>query len=117
MNQTYKACYKIFPCKDNPMTKEQIDADPSMGGADAIVLFSIIFPPNGGRSELIASYDGRTGEPLSDEELFKCFSSLAHRLSESPTLGPGKKEFCKAVFEKIKEAILAARAEKEKKPT
>ena len=82
-----------------------------LGAADAVVLTSIVRADDGGVSHLTLSLDGATGKPLPDDELFKAWALLAHRLVESPTLGLGKKMLCALVDKTVRDAILRARAE------
>ena len=110
IDKTYSVGYKLMKF-DPPKTRDKIYEEEGLGGCDAVVVFSLILPEDGSRSEMIASLDGRTGEPLDDGELFKCLIGLAHRLSESETLGRGRRGFATAIFKEARRAILAARKE------
>ncbi len=102
---------KVYPLKYRielgEFTKEHLKNN-DYGGTDALILHSIIYPEDGSRSEVIASKDGRTGEDLDDSEVFKSWVGMAKGLSESNTLGDGRRLFCKFVFETVRSAILDA---------
>ena len=95
------------------LTREQIDEmqekDPDLGACDALVMFSLLYPEDGSYSWLMIPRDGRTGKDLSDAEVWKCWAMLAHRLSMSETLSPGKKELCREVHEAVKETVRRSR--------
>lgn len=52
------------------------------GLTDAFIFHSILFPEDGSRDEAITSFDGRTGEDLPPEEMFKSMVAMAHAILE-----------------------------------
>lgn len=80
-----------------------------LGAADAVVLTSIVRGDDGSVSHLTLSLDGATGKPLPDDEVFKAWALLTHRLAESPTLGPGKRALCVLVDMIVRDAIARSR--------
>lgn len=91
------------------ITKDQIPD--GHGACDALVLCSIVYPPDGSFSLRILTVDGRSDEDLPALEQFKVWCLWCSRLMEHPGLQPGKREFLKTVFESWKEAVLAVREE------
>lgn len=79
------------------------------GGADALVLISIIFEDDGGRSDVVLSVDGRTGDQLPDIELFKSWVMLAHRLMGSAELADEAQALCRAVFVDVQARVMRDR--------
>lgn len=79
------------------------------GGTDALLLASVLYPPDGSLSVCFLSKDGRTGEEMEDSELFKVWAMLAHQLAESETLGEVKWAICVATHEAIRAALAKAR--------
>lgn len=107
----YKLLYKV-ELPSRPVTKEEVPEGYS--ATDALFLVSMLYPEDGSFSSLIIPVDGRPGAPLdseqsvlSDDEVFKVWSLMAKRLSESRTLGVGKKELARQVFEAVRVAIMA----------
>jgi hypothetical protein len=82
-------------------------------GSDAVLLASILYPPDGSLSVLFRSLDGRTGEELADNEWFKIFTLLASRLGKSTTLSESKRRFAEYVFETFRQAMMAGRCNDE----
>jgi hypothetical protein len=78
------------------------------GSCDRAVLFSIVDQPEGGTTTMVLSLDGKTG-PMDDGELFKAWSLLTHKLSQSRELGEGRRAFCEQTFEIIRKAVMAGR--------
>jgi len=81
------------------------------GAATAVAILSMIYPPDGSFSLLVASLDGRTGETVSDKELWKVWTLMAKELSNSATLSPNKKELCALTFDIMRQGILSAMGE------
>lgn len=110
----YKLKYKL-DMDAGEFSKEDLTNDPSdVGGTDALILFSLLYPEDGSFSSLMITKDGRSGEvtELDDNEVFKVWSMLAHRLAESKTLSKNKKEFASQVFEIHREAVLGSKCDK-----
>ena len=82
--------------EDPPLTAEEIE--PGRRGCDAAIVLALTYPPDG-FGMLIDSMDGRTGDEVSDAELFKCWTLLAKRLAESSTLAPNKRELARTLWE------------------
>lgn len=95
---SYHVTYQITPHREG-LEKEAVPD--GQGAGDAVVILSVIYPPDGGLSLLVASHDGRTDTPLDDDEIFKLWVMLAHQLSESSTLGPGRRSLCAFVHEGV----------------
>lgn len=109
----YKLIYKVEK-PEKPLTKHEVPE--GYAATDALLLVSILSPPDGSQSTLFIPVDGRNegklsdpGGVMTDDEMFKVWSLLSKRLSESPTLTEGKRDFCRMVFETIRQAILANR--------
>jgi hypothetical protein len=107
MKTTYPLSYRLDH-RPEGIPREQIERD-GLGAADAVILISIIRPEDGSLSTVITSLEGATGQEISDIELFKAWTLMAKRLSESKTLEPGKKALAGNVFEDVRQAILRAR--------
>lgn len=120
----YKLLYKIE--SKGPDDVEASEVPEGFGACDAILMASIIYPPDGSLSQLYVGLDGRkapadpaTGEPamLDDVEWFKVWALLSARLAKSTTLSHEKKAFCALVFETFCRSIEAAdRAAKKGRP-
>jgi hypothetical protein len=94
--------------EDPPLSRGQLQAA-GRGGCDAMVIHSMGYPEDGGFSMKTLSLDGRTGQPVDDEELFKVWALLAHQLMTSPTLSPGKRELCEAAHGYIHRIVMMGR--------
>lgn len=113
MTHKYRLLYKM-EVPPTPLAKEEVPE--GWSATDALLLVSMLYPDDGSFSSLIIPVDGRPGVPLSDErsvldddQMFKVWSLMAKRLSESKTLGAGKKDFARMVFDTIRAAILGQR--------
>ena len=105
----YKIVYTIEH-EPEGRTKAQLEADPRpIGACDQVIIHSIILPEDGSRSELIVSMDGQTGEDIDDNDMFKSWLMMAHQLSGSQTLSEGKRKFCEATFDIIRDALSLGR--------
>ena len=94
--------------EDPPLTADEIMAM-GRGGCDAMILLSMLYPADGSFSLLVVSKDGRTGDEVTDAEIFKCWAMLAKRLADSSTLSPNKRELARTLWEVWREAVLGAR--------
>jgi hypothetical protein len=56
------------------------------GLTDALLCFSIIYPEDGGYSQVHFSNDGRTGQELTQEDLFKVWMTLGMNLANNGKL-------------------------------
>jgi hypothetical protein len=102
--------YKVkYILKSGEFLAEDIKRENDEGACDAIIIHSIIFPPDGSRSEVIYG-KGADGEPITDIEMFKSWTMMASRLAASKELDTDKKQLCGEVFEQIRMAILRASA-------
>jgi hypothetical protein len=110
--QTYLVAYKVEP---GHYTKAELK-DKDMGGADGLFIASILYPPDGSRSQANVSMDGRSGMPLAPDELFQVWVMLAHQLSQTPDLSEGKRRLAEVVFQSVRDAVLASRATKKTRP-
>lgn len=102
MTQTYKLKYG-FKFETGDFTKAELGAD---GGADALVVASIVRPPDGSLSLAFLSKEGSTGEEVSDSELFKVWALLAARLLESDIDG-GRRKILEAAHESVRKMVTA----------
>lgn len=117
MSHKYKLLYKP---EGYSVEEAKAKAKEGFGSCDAMLFASLLYPEDGSFSCLFVSADGRKGiqEDLDDNEWFKVWSMLAHRLAKSETISPNKKELCHQVFEIIAASIRAAgAAERADKPT
>jgi hypothetical protein len=101
-DHTYKLSYHLEP-KDT-LSSEREDGE---GLCDAMICHSIIFPPDGSYSHYLVSLDGRTGEEMSSNELFKAWTMMAATLSKREDLPPGKKELVTLTWEAVCAAMRA----------
>ena len=85
------------------LTADEVPKD--SGACTAVIIGSLLYPPDGSYSAAFFTRDGRTDSELSDDELWKAWMMLAHRLAESGTLSEPKKALCRDVFEIIADAI------------
>lgn len=92
----YHVTYKL-EARPEGLTKEEVPE--GFGACDAGVFLSCLYPPDGSFSMLLCSLDGRTKAAMSDDEIFKVWSLLAHRLAKSTTLSENKRSFAEAVFD------------------
>lgn len=85
--------------KPEGISKEEVPK--GFGACHAMLMASIIYPPDGSYSVMFIGDDGRPGKDptLSDKEWFKAWGMLAKRLSESKTLDDGRKNLAAAVWE------------------
>ena len=79
------------------------------GGADAVVIWSMIYPDDGSFSLMPMSLDGNSRQEVSDDELFKCWSMMAQQLSKSTQLSAGKRDLCRRAFEVVRQVIMQGR--------
>lgn len=102
-DRRYKISYDV-DVKIGSFTKDELRAS-KRGGTDAFFFLSMLYPEDGSFSLAVASRDGATGEEATDDELFKCWTLIAHRLAESEELSPGKRAFAKAVFAEVRRIV------------
>lgn len=101
---------------DPPLTQIQIDAGYEaeadlFGAADAVVVLSMLYPQDGSFGVLINSLDGRTGEEVTDSELWKVWTMMAVRLMQSKTLAEPKRSLAQTLHECVATALRATTAE------
>lgn len=102
--QTYPVTYKV-DYRDPPWTKRQVERD-GLGGCDSLIVISQIYPDDGGYSQLMATLDGRTGEPVDNNEVWKAWAMMAADLMEREDLPSWKSELCRIVHMVVKKQIL-----------
>lgn len=102
MDRRFPVAYNVLV--DEKLTGAELKAR-NLGGCDAVIIHSIIYPADGSRSEVIIGHDGRTDTDLSDEEMFKSWAMLAHRLAQSTTLGDGRKMLAQFVHATLRKVI------------
>jgi hypothetical protein len=104
---------KLYPLtydirrEDPPLTREEVEAA-NRSACHAVVILSMIYPPDGSFSLLVNSLDGRTGDEVTDSELWKVWTMLASRLGKSRTLSEGKRVLAHDVWEAVCEVIRKA---------
>lgn len=99
-----------YSAKPHPDGLDKSEALASGDGAcTALLVGSLLYPDDGSYSAMFLTLDGRTGEPLHDNELWKAWTMLAVRLSRSKTLGEGKRALCEHVFGLVRDTILETR--------
>lgn len=92
----YHLTYQVTPPHVDGITRDEVPN--GHGGCDAAVIISILYPPDGSYSAMYMSRDGRNGQPLDANEMFKAWIMWAARLSRDKTLHPAKREFVAAVW-------------------
>lgn len=102
----YKASYGDLTAHPEGITAAEL-SEKNLCGTDALLVASVLYPPDGSLSVLFLSLDGRTGKDLSDHEWFKVWTLLSKRLSESETLDGGRKEFAKITWDALRDALLS----------
>lgn len=106
----YKVKYVLQPESGRFTADECAEAG---GGCDAFVLVSILHPEDGGYSQAVVSFDGRSdGAPLTDADLWKVWSMLGAQLAGSANLReewPNRHALADEVHERIRGAILSGR--------
>jgi hypothetical protein len=101
----YRISYDVVAeMKPEGYSKDELWAT-GRGGTDAFFFLSMLSPADGSFSLAVASRDGFTGEEATDDELFKCWTLIAHRLAESTELSPGKRAFAEAVFAEVRRVV------------
>lgn len=105
----YKLLYKI---EKPPAGVLASDVPEGYGATDAVLLASILYPKDGSLSVMFLGADGRADGELSgkksvldDAEMFKVWTFLTKRLSESKTLPEGRRQFCQYVWDTFHDAI------------
>jgi len=103
----YKAVIKRegFTKEECQAVNDELFASTDYGATDALFIVSVIKRNDGGRSYSFPSLDGTTGEEIVIDDLFRIWAVMAHSLSESEDLGPGRKGLCKHVHEIVKDAF------------
>lgn len=98
----YHLTYKITPHPEG-IAKEQVPAGD--GACDALIVHSLIYPPDGSLSLLTTGTDGRHARDVSPNEMFKVWSLMSKELADNEQLSKNKRELCQIVFETICAAI------------
>lgn len=105
MSDKYEHEYKVKWHADYcSMKAEEVKAE-GVGACDALILHSIIFPPDGSYSHNFFAMDGRERKPLSDEEVFKAWMMLGMTLERKGQLPEDKHFLVSAINGLIREAI------------
>lgn len=105
MSHKFKLKYEV---KSTPgeFTRKELETDPNdVGGTDALVVFSILYPDDGSYSAIHLSIDGRNeGKPLDSHELWKLWILFGTNLAKKEDLSSEKREIAgmpaKVFFEK-----------------
>ncbi len=103
MGHKYKTRYKLEP-EAGEFTAEEI-REGGIGGCDALVLYSLIFPEDGSYSQTFFSFDGRTGGgPVNSNDLWKIWSLMTKNLIDrKDDLSVAKYSIAEGTWELIKE--------------
>ena len=81
----YKLQYEFKP-KAGEFTAEEVRKS-GLGGTDAILMFSCIYPEDGSLSVSHSSFDGRNdGKPMVSSEVFKMWLMMGRHLSQAKDL-------------------------------
>lgn len=83
MSQKWHLLYTT-KCVPEGLTREDIPRE--TGACDAIVVLSIVLPPTGEYSQLVASLDGRTKEELPTKDLWKAWVLMGANLLSRKTV-------------------------------
>lgn len=75
------------------------------GACDSVIIVALTAMPDGCEALLVESMDGRTGQDVSDTDVFHAWGLLAARLAHSPSLDAGRRELAFAVFERLRAAM------------
>lgn len=85
----YRLMYSLPDPKAGHFKQKEI-VDAGMGGTDAYIYHSLLYPPDGSFSQYFDSFDGRNGgKALPDEEMFKVWMMMGQALSDPDR--PGNK--------------------------
>lgn len=113
----YRLTYK-FEAHPEGLKREELPAD--HGACDAMLLVSMIYPPDGSYSQAVVGVDGRNtatgpnGErlELAAKEQFKAWIMSAKYFAELEGLDPGRRLFAAEVFDHFCAIVSAATAAK-----
>jgi hypothetical protein len=87
----YKLKYEFKP-EAGEFTADEIK-EAGVGGTDAVLFFSCIYPEDGSLSIRHDSFDGRNGgKPMTSQEMFKMWMLIGKKLSQDPELGELRRE-------------------------
>ncbi len=103
MVHKYKTKYNLIS-KAGEFTSEEIRKE-GIGGCDAFIIFSLIFPEDGSYSQTFFSFDGRNeGKKLNPNDLWKVWAIMTKNLiDQKKDLNSGKFFIAETTFEMIKE--------------
>jgi len=103
---TYKLKYSLA-MEPGVWTKEQINADSNsnVGGTDAFLMFSCIYPTDNSLSVQHHSMDGRTGKEMESSEIFKLWLMIGKALSEKTELGEVRRNLSRIPMEMFREMM------------
>jgi len=105
MSRQYKIRYNV---ERGLFLPSQVSDD--QGLTDQIILCSIIDHEDGSGSYLWFSRNGHEDGEVHAAKQMNAMALFAKTLSENEKLGPGAREFCRAVFESYRQARLANRS-------
>lgn len=108
----YKMKYKFDP-EYGEFSSEEIK-ESGMGGTDAMIMMSCIYPEDGSLSTQFWSFDGRNkGEELSTRELFKMWMMLGRNLSQRGDLDEFRQTLAKFPAETFFKTVIEPQRKKE----
>lgn len=104
-SHVYRTQYKLEPEHGEFSAKEI--KEKKLGGCDAFLFFSLIFPEDGSYSQTFFSFDGRNeGKALNSSDLWKVWAMMSKNLMDRKNdLSPAKYFIAEATFEMIKELL------------
>ncbi len=89
-------------------TVKDIDND-NHGLCDAMILISIVRPPDGSYSQLLMSADGETHSELTQKDIFKAWLMLGFSLSDNGALQGWQKQTVDAITGLVREHFSTGR--------
>jgi hypothetical protein len=102
MEHRYKVIYRIEP---REVSKEEVPE--GYGACDAVIVHSLLRPPDGSLSHMVLSLDGRTGKELSADELFEAWIAMSHALAQMTDLSAAKRKVALIPFTIVRGVIFS----------
>lgn len=93
--------HMTFYLEPDPEGFDPEDVEEGLGVCDAAVLISIQYPEDGSYKWNLEAKDGRTGEDLDGDELWKAWLMLTRHLSFRADMRPGKADVCRNVHAQV----------------
>lgn len=96
--QTFALRYDI-QAEPGPWTREQLG---TMGGTDAVIIQSLVFPEDGTFSLATFTNDGRTGGPVEATDIFRAWIAQAAGLIDSGALPHWQEAICAEALDHVR---------------